>query len=84
LSAGDVNVITEIGTKQPTIEDNDLIISNTIGLQDALDCKYDDTGGSINGNVDITGNLLVNDVNLITKIGTTHSLEFSSRHHGYH
>jgi len=32
--------------------------------------KVDDTGGSISGDVDITSNLLVNDVNVITEIGT--------------
>ena len=55
LVVSDVNVITEIGTKQDTIEDRDLTIAKTNGLQTALDNKYDDTGGSISGNVDITG-----------------------------
>jgi len=35
-----------------------------------LDSKFDDTGGSITGNVDITGDLVVSDVNVITEIGT--------------
>ena len=35
-----------------------------------LDDKYDDTGGTIDGDVDITGNLIVNSVNIITEIGT--------------
>ena len=43
--------------KQDNIEDRDLTIAKTNGLQDALDSKYGDTGGSINGNVDITGHL---------------------------
>jgi len=45
--------------KQDTIEDGDLTISKTSGLQTALDDKYDDTGGSITGNVNITGDLVV-------------------------
>ena len=39
-------------------------------MQTALDNKYDDTGGTINGNVSITGGLLVGTTNIITKIGT--------------
>ena len=34
-----VNIITELGTKQPTINDGDLSISNTSGLQTALNDK---------------------------------------------
>ena len=47
LVVGTTNIIDEIGTKQPTIEDGDLTIAKTNGLQTALDNKYDDTGGSI-------------------------------------
>jgi len=61
---------TALNGKQPTIEDGDLTIAKTSGLQTALDNKYDDTGGSISGNVDITGDLVVNGVNVITEIGT--------------
>jgi len=56
--------------KQDTIEDGDLTIAKTSGLQTALDNKYDDTCGTIDGDVDITGNQLVNDVNIIDEIGT--------------
>jgi len=34
-----------------------------------LDNKYNDTGGTIDGNVDITGNLLVGATNIITELG---------------
>jgi len=61
---------TALNWKQPTIEDGDLTIANTDGLQTALDNKYDDTGGTINGNVDITGDLIVDSVNIINEIGT--------------
>jgi hypothetical protein len=37
----DVNVITKIGTKQDTIEDGDLTIAFTDGLQSALNGKQD-------------------------------------------
>jgi len=70
LSVGDVNVITEIGTKQNTIQDGDLTIAKTSGLQTALDNKYDDTGGSITGSVNITGDLVVGTTNIITELGT--------------
>jgi len=56
--------------KQNTITDGDLTISKTSGLQAALDNKYDDTGGSITGNVTITGNLVVGTTNIIDEIGT--------------
>jgi len=56
--------------KQDTIQDNGLTIAKTAGLQDALDSKIDDTGGSINGIVSITGGLLVGTTNIITEIGT--------------
>jgi len=38
---------------------DDLTIAKTSGLQTALDNKYDDTGGTISGNVDISGDLVV-------------------------
>ena len=41
--------------KQDTIQDGDLTIAKTSGLQDALDSNFDDTGGTINGIVNITG-----------------------------
>ncbi len=44
--------------------------SKTDGLQTALDNKYDDTGGTISGNVDISGDLVVGSTNVITEIGT--------------
>jgi len=55
--------------KQDTIQDGDLTIAKTNGLQTALDNKYDDTGGTINGDVDITGGLLVGTTNIITELG---------------
>ena len=57
---GTTNLLTEIGTKQDTINDGDLTIAKTDGLQTALDNKYDDTGGTISGNVDISGDLVTN------------------------
>ena len=41
LLVNDVNVITKIGTKQDTIEDGDLTIAFTDGLQSALNGKQD-------------------------------------------
>jgi hypothetical protein len=70
LVVGTTNVITEIGTKLDTIQDGDLTIANTDGLQTALDNKYDDTGGTITGSVSITGDLVVGTTNVITEIGT--------------
>ena len=67
---GTTNLLTEIGTKQDTIQDGNLNIAKTSGLQTALDNKYDDTGGTINGNVSITGGLLVGTTNIITELGT--------------
>jgi hypothetical protein len=70
LVIGTTNVITEIGTKQDTIDDGDLTIAKTDGLQTALDNKYDDTGGTISGSVTISGDLVVGTTNVITEIGT--------------
>ena len=70
LVVGSTNIITEIGTKQDSIQDGDLTIAKTDGLQTALDNKYDDTGGTIGGNVTITGDLVVGTTNVITEIGT--------------
>ena len=56
--------------KQDEINDGDLTISNTTGLQTALDNKYNDTGGTINGNVTITGDLVIGTTNIIDEIGT--------------
>jgi len=61
---------TALAGKQPTIEDGDLTIAKTDGLQTSLDNKYNDTGGTINGNVSITGGLLVGTTNIIDEIGT--------------
>ena len=66
---GTTNLLSEIGTKQDEIQDRDLTIAKTSGLQTALDNKYDDTGGTINGNVNITGGLLVGTTNIITELG---------------
>jgi len=55
--------------KQDTIQDGDLTIAKINGLQPALDNKYDDTGGSISGNVDITGDFVVGTTNIIYEIG---------------
>jgi len=61
---------TALNAKQATIGDGDLTIAKTSGLQTALDNKYDDTGGSIDGDVNITGDLIVGTTNIITEIGT--------------
>ena len=45
--------------KQDTIQDGDLTIAKTSGLQTALDNKYDDTGGTIGGDVTISGDLVI-------------------------
>ena len=47
LLVNDVNVITEIGTKQDTIEDGDLTIAKTNGLQTTLDDKQTATTNTI-------------------------------------
>jgi len=70
LLVGTTNIITELGNKQPTINDGDLTIAKTDGLQSALDSKFDDTGGSISGDVNITGDLVVGTTNIIDEIGT--------------
>ncbi len=70
LVIGTTNVITEIGTKQDTIQDNGLTIAKTDGLQTALNNKYDNTGGTIGGNVTISGDLVIGTTNVITEIGT--------------
>ena len=70
LVIGTTNIIDEIGTKQDEINDGDLTIAKTSGLQTALDNKYNDTGGSISGSVDISGNLVVGTTNIIDEIGT--------------
>ena len=56
--------------KQDTIQDGDLTIAKTSGLQTVLDNKYDDTGGAITGSVDVFGFLFVDGVNEFTEIGT--------------
>jgi len=63
-------VETTIQGKQDTIEDGDLTIANTNGLQTALDNKYDDTGGTIDGSVTITSDLVVGSTNIITELGS--------------
>ena len=60
LLVNDVNVITEIGTKQDTIEDGDLTIANTSGLQTTLDDKQRATTNIIIVNV---GDNLKNAIN---------------------
>ena len=70
LLVGTTNIIDEIGTKQDEINDGDLTIAKTSGLQTALDNKYNDTGGSISGSVNITGDLIVGTTNIIDEIGT--------------
>jgi len=70
LVVGTINIIDEIGTKQDEINDGDLSMSKTSGLQTALNDKYDKTGGSISGSVDISGNLVVGTTNIIDEIGT--------------
>ena len=51
LIVDSVNVITEIGTKQDTIEDGDLTIAKTDGLQTAIDAKQTATTNTIIVNV---------------------------------
>jgi len=58
---GDVE--DSIQGKQDTIQDNGLNIARTVGLQSALDSKYD-TGGYISGSVDIRGDLVVGTTNI--------------------
>jgi hypothetical protein len=70
LLVGTTNIIDEIGTKQDEINDGDLTIAKTSGLQTALDNKYNDTGGTVNGNVNITGDLVIGTTNIIDEIGT--------------
>ena len=65
---GDVE--TTIQGKQDTIQDGGLTIEKTAGLQTSLDNKYDDTGGSISGSVQISGDLVVRITNVISEIGT--------------
>ena len=60
----------DVEGKQNTIDDGDLTIAKTDGLQTALDNKYDDTGGTIDGDVDISGDLVVGTTNIIDEIGT--------------
>jgi hypothetical protein len=66
LLVNDVNVITKIGTKQDTIEDGDLDIAFTSGLQTTLDDKQRATTNTIIVNVednlkDTINNMGVND-----------------------
>jgi len=70
LVVGTTNIIEEIGTKQNRIQDGDLTIAKTLGLQTALDNKYDDIGGAISGSVDISGDLVVGTTDIIDEIGT--------------
>jgi len=56
--------------KQDEINDGDLTIAKTSGLQTALDNKYNDTGGTISGSVTITSDLVVGTTNIIDEIGT--------------
>ena len=70
LVVGITNIIEEIGTKQNRIQDGDLTIAKTLGLQTALDNKYDDIGGAISGSVDISGDLVVGTTDIIDEIGT--------------
>jgi len=60
LLVNDVNVITKIGKKQDTIEDGDLTIANTDGLQTALDGKQTATTNTIIVNV---GDSVKNSIN---------------------
>jgi len=71
LVIGTTNVITEIGTKQDTIQDNGLTIAKTDGLQTALNNKYDDTGGTIDGDVDISGDLSVSGITTTSTLNTS-------------
>jgi len=80
LVVGTTNVITEIGTKQDMIEDGDLTIKKTSGLQTALDNKYDDTGGAISGGVQITGTFapngnIITDQRLVIQSGNTMEIQ---------
>ena len=71
LLVNDVNVITEIGTKQDTIEDGDLTIAKTNGLQTALNDKQND----IDNTTDITmkdliaNSVVIGTTNVITALG---------------
>ena len=71
ITLPDIGVVEDtIQGKQDSIEDGGLSITKTAGLQDALDSKFNDTGGSITANVTITGDLLVGTTNVLTEIGT--------------
>ena len=77
---GTTNLLTEIGTKQDTIQDGDLTIAKTDGLQTALENKYDNTGGLISGGVQITGQLAPNgniftDERLVIQSGNTMEIQ---------
>jgi len=65
---GDVE--TAIQGEEPTIQDNGLTIAKTAGLQDALNSKYDDWGGTITGSVQVSSDLVVGTTNIINEIGT--------------
>jgi len=51
--------------KQDTIQDGDLTIAKTSGLQTALNNKFDDTGGAITGNVEVSGFFIVGTTDII-------------------
>ena len=72
LLVNDVNVITKIGTKQDTIEDGDLTIAFTDGLQTTLDAKQTATTNTIIVNV---GDSVKNSIN---NMGVNDTLKVSS------
>ena len=60
LVVNDVNIITEIGTKQDEIDTDTDLTTNSITTKSLTTTE----------NVTISGDLVVNDVNIITGIGT--------------
>jgi len=61
LVVNDVNIITELGTKQPTITTTTDLTSNSITTIGS---------GTIGGNLTISGDLVIGTTNVITEIGT--------------
>ena len=69
-------VDSQVGTKQPTIEDGDLTIANTNGLQTALDAKQ----ATITTATDLTLNsITTTNLNTSGKVGfDTTNIQFNT------
>ena len=80
---GTTNLLTKIGTKQDTIEDGDLTIANTDGLQTTLDAKQTATTNTIIVNVgdnlkDTINNMGINDTLKVSGGTFTDNLSIST------